>query len=81
VARGPEARHERGADVAGDTGHQETHRPSLPVGRRGKTPRVRGRQVAGSAFFITLEGICGIDENSVRFANTGLAAPRESGFA
>jgi len=41
---------------------------------RGKTPTERSRYVAGRAFFIALEGICGEDTNSVRFAEMPLAA-------
>jgi hypothetical protein len=47
---------------------------SLPFAAGGKTPRVRSRHVAGTDFFIALEGICGEDTNSVRFAEMPLAA-------
>jgi hypothetical protein len=47
---------------------------ALPVTAGGKTPTERVRHVAGRAFFIALEGICGEDTNSVRFAEMTLAA-------
>jgi hypothetical protein len=46
----------------------------LPVVAARKTPTERGRQVAGTDFFIALEGICGEATNSVRFAEMPLAA-------
>jgi hypothetical protein len=46
----------------------------LPVVAGRKTPKERSRHVAGTDFFIALEGICGEGTNSVRFAEMPLAA-------
>jgi hypothetical protein len=47
---------------------------ALPVATGGKTPSERSRHVAGTDFFIALEGICEQGTNSVRFAEMPLAA-------
>jgi hypothetical protein len=52
----------------------------LPGAAGRKTPRERSRHVAGTGFFIALEGICGEGTNSVRFAEMPLAALPEVSF-
>jgi hypothetical protein len=42
---------------------------------------MRNRQVAGRVFFICLEGICGVDRKSVRFAGKRVAGSATVSFS